>query len=421
MIDKSKYIVLDVETNGLSSQKDDLLSISLYSPDREEFYDRFLPLDLQNDVLTTFINGITKKMLMNKEHLTQQEFDDLINRFELNKRIILTYGKLDKTFIKAYLKRHKIKGFESLNFHNIKDDIISSSYTNGLLTKDNICNALKIDGVTSVHSGHNDCLLEWKLFEKMDGKKWFVAYTFEFCPSNIKHKRENWYIYEYSDEYIIPVSYLHSHPKIIKVLSLPNIEMNSEVVFRYTFSDKCSPEYARQPAGIASEHLIKRMLNAKVLDNREYLIANKQKLKYLGCIEAEDVETILYAENDDGTIRAIRPEDKLFVEAINKQTEAIRQEINPVIEYIKNDIFKNEEIFAQELIVNKQLGILGLCDFSNSNACLEAKWHFAYSFNKKYIDEFKYQLYITSNSRPCYIIVGSENSIEISKITFKIE
>ena len=33
IMDKSKYVVLDVETNGLSSLKHDLLSISIYKPD----------------------------------------------------------------------------------------------------------------------------------------------------------------------------------------------------------------------------------------------------------------------------------------------------------------------------------------------------------------------------------------------------
>ena len=66
MIDKSKYVVLDVETNGLSSMRDDLLSISLYRPDTEDFYSRFLPLELQKDVYTTYINGIKKRDLKDK-------------------------------------------------------------------------------------------------------------------------------------------------------------------------------------------------------------------------------------------------------------------------------------------------------------------------------------------------------------------
>ena len=36
MIDSSKFVVLDVETNGLSSVRDNLLSISIYKPDTNE-------------------------------------------------------------------------------------------------------------------------------------------------------------------------------------------------------------------------------------------------------------------------------------------------------------------------------------------------------------------------------------------------
>ena len=41
-INAKDYVVLDVETNGLSSLRDDLLSISIYKPDDKKTYDRFL-------------------------------------------------------------------------------------------------------------------------------------------------------------------------------------------------------------------------------------------------------------------------------------------------------------------------------------------------------------------------------------------
>ena len=66
-----KYVVLDVETNGLSSLNDDLLSISIYQPDTQKLYNRFLPLELYIDVWTTPINGITKKDLKDAVPLSQ--------------------------------------------------------------------------------------------------------------------------------------------------------------------------------------------------------------------------------------------------------------------------------------------------------------------------------------------------------------
>lgn len=59
----TKYVVFDVETNGLKSKKDDLLSISFYKPDDGKEYCKFLPLELNRKIVTTHINGITEKDL----------------------------------------------------------------------------------------------------------------------------------------------------------------------------------------------------------------------------------------------------------------------------------------------------------------------------------------------------------------------
>ena len=145
-INSKDYVVLDVETNGLSSLKHDLLSISIYKPDDNKTYDRFLPLELNDFVETYWINGIDEDMLADKTPLTQEELDELVNNFELDRRTILTYGSIDEKFIKNYLKRKKINGFEKLNFYNFKHDIISSKFSEGNITKDNLCDIYEIDG-----------------------------------------------------------------------------------------------------------------------------------------------------------------------------------------------------------------------------------------------------------------------------------
>ena len=76
-LEKNKYVVLDVETNGLASLEWDLLSISIYDPDTNESYDRFLPLELNDCVLTTYINGITEEDLKDKTPISQNEFDEI--------------------------------------------------------------------------------------------------------------------------------------------------------------------------------------------------------------------------------------------------------------------------------------------------------------------------------------------------------
>ena len=80
----SHYLVLDVETNGLRKARDDLLSISIFDPYSGVCYNRFLPLDLQPIVLTSDINGITTKQLESCSHITQQELDELFERFDFS-------------------------------------------------------------------------------------------------------------------------------------------------------------------------------------------------------------------------------------------------------------------------------------------------------------------------------------------------
>lgn len=105
-VDASKYVVLDVETNGLSSVRDDLLSISIFKPDTGETYNRFLPLEMNSSVNTTHINGIKAKDLRGLLPLSQDEVDEIIRVFELKTRTILTYGRLDEKFVTKNLSQN---------------------------------------------------------------------------------------------------------------------------------------------------------------------------------------------------------------------------------------------------------------------------------------------------------------------------
>lgn len=226
----TKYVVFDVETNGLKSKKDDLLSISFYKPDDGKEYCKFLPLELNRKIVTTHINGITEKDLANATALTQSEFDCIIQDFELEKRTILIYaGKnFDALFLSEYLKRHHILGFDKLNFYNFKRNIISSRYSQGNITKDNLCALFEIDGVETVHSGSNDCKLEWKLFKKMDG--YFYLVTEGGSEDNV---------FRLNADYIVPASLLSSHPNLSRVLcERPYIECQSTLVKSFEIDAK---------------------------------------------------------------------------------------------------------------------------------------------------------------------------------------
>ena len=385
-INSKDYVVLDVETNGLSSLKHDLLSISIYKPDDNKTYDRFLPLELNSFVETYWINGIDEDMLSGKTPLTQEEFDELVNDFELDRTTILTNGSIDEKFIKNYLKRKKINGFEKLNFYNFKHDIISSKFSEGNITKDNLCNIYGIDGTKDIHSGLNDCILEWKLFEKMNGNKLIII-------SNT--------VNEFNDEYMIPASYLQTYPNFkYSIKNYPKINYELIPIKSFDIRSKDLEKFDTNISGMTIEHLINTMIEAKDVNSETLLFQtqNRNKLKMIGKLPSM-IHTISAIFNNDGTITAVNKEDEEKVKRINEVTLAIKKEILPLILYIKSQIFNNEKILSQELVLNENDNVMAKCDLSSNNTILEIK-----AFNGNDIDKFKYQLYYEANGRDIYLL-----------------
>lgn len=362
--DPTEYVVFDVETNGLKSKQADLLSISFYKPDDGKEYSKFLPLELNRKIDTTHINGITEQDLVGATALTQLEFDRIVEEFELEKRIILIYagGNFDASFLSAYMKRHRILGFEKLNFYNFKKNIISSRFSHGNITKDNLCSIFKVDGVKTVHSGSNDCKLEWKLFEKMDG--YFYLVTEGSGEDNV---------FRLNEDYIIPASLLSSHPNLSCVLSeRPYIECQSTLVKAFEIDSKGIEKFPTNFTGMTIEHLINSMLDVDVQNSRRFLLENKLKLDFIGKIP-NGVTMVPMSFNPDGTVTALHKEDKQMEKRINSTAKNLKERIRPLVDFIKYEIFKNERILSQELVVDYENNILALCDLSTDKTILEIK------------------------------------------------
>lgn len=400
---EKKYVVLDVETNGLSSINDDLLSISIFKPDDKKTYNRFLPLELNQDVYTTHINGIKKKDLRRAKGLSQEDVDTIIKDFELDRRIILTYGNLDERFIRNYFKRKKLKGFDILKFYNFKHDIISSGFSGGNITKDNMCNLYKIKKIKRIHTGANDCRLEWKLFKKMNGKKLLVI---------------NDKVFELTEEYIIPVSYLSTYPNFKYCFNqFPSIDINTEEIKRLIVKGKDIRKFEANISGVTIEHLINVLLGVKIIDSADFLLENKRKLKYIGRLPSTYREIPILL-NSDGTITGLNIIDKEKVDTINQVIGELKSKMTPLICYLKEEIFRGEDIFSHELVISPDRKVLSVCDLSSNTSVVEIKSHIP---NLK---KMKYQLYYESRGRKSYLLhtdwskMPKQLDFIISKIEF---
>lgn len=394
----TEYVVLDVETNGLRSKEHDLLSISIYKPDDGKEYDRFLPLDLNDHIPVdiTAINGIRKRQLRGKKHLSQEEVDKLFVEFELDKRTMLHYGNLDERFIKAYFERHGLLGYEMMRFFNFKKLICASKYSDGSLSKDNLCRMFGIEGVTDVHSGINDCRLEWALFKAIGGRHLLAKMT------------ENGYSIEtLSPDYIVPVSYLTTFPNLSRAFDRPYLDAESTPIFHQTVEFELPPDaFAMRlilnGTGMVLEHLINVMLAVKKQDNGAYLARNRSQNELLGTFD-HATHFIPTCFNPDGTITFQKgtfqkDEHKTTENAFNHFVGTLRNLIQPCIEFIKQDIFGGAQISSQELVVHESLGILALCDLSSEDAVLEVK---AYPAK---LDDVKEQLFYEANGRKTYLL-----------------
>lgn len=391
-VDPKEYVVFDIETNGLKAKSDDILSISLYKPDDRKTFSRFLPLELSRVIKTTEINGITKNDLDGAVPLKQRDIDMLFEEFELERRTILIYAPLDgfdDIFLYHYMKRKHLRGFEKLRFYNIKNQMISSGFSHGNVTKDNLCKMFKISNVRNVHSGINDCRLEWELFKKMDGDYFFIT---DSCPYDK--------VFRFTEDYIIPVGYLNSHPNLRKMIkNLPSIDCDPKEVYSLSI-DLSNTEIRKFPTnfnGAIIENLLNKMLSAKNLkeESKQFLFDNKCKLEYVGKIPSA-VDAVPMKYNDDGTYTSINENHAGLAKEMNYFAVTLKQELMPLVSYIKEEIFANKHIFSQELVVNKEHNVLTLCDLSSENAVLEIKTN---SINS---EKYKYQLFFESKGRKCY-------------------
>ena len=388
----SNYVVLDVETNGLESQRCDLLSISLYRPDTGAAYSRLLPLDLNDDVYTTKYNGLRKEDIEGAEHLTQDEVDRLFDEFEIDKRTVLHYGNLDVRFVRDYFARHNIKGFLRMCFYNFKQQICASGFSDGSLTKDNLCRFFNIPGVEDVHNGANDCLLEWKLFEKIDGR-----YLLGRLVSGGKDGEMQWRLSAINPGYIIPVSYLATYSNLSRIIDRPRILCDDEEVFRLEITGDLIKRFPTNFSGMVIENLFNSALDVAKVDNSAFLEGNAAKNELLGYMPSQTrgVPTVF---NADGTVSMALESDGVLEKEINASTKQIAEQIRPLIDFIRRDIFQCKQIMSQELVVDSSMGILALCDLSTEDAILEMKTS---SCNSQSHAE---QLYYESRGRASYLL-----------------
>ena len=176
---------------------------------------------------------------------------------------------------------------DKLHFFDFKRLIHSGRSTSFPVTKDNLCRAFGIGGVSSTHTSKNDCMLEWKLFEAMDGQHLLVT------EGNV---------FKLNHGYVVPASYLDSFSGLREYAGVPKRYVEAQKVFALELSEGATREFVRFPnniSGVTVEHLIDSEVQARQVDARKRLLRNKSKLEYVESFPGAS-EPIPVELGDDG-------------------------------------------------------------------------------------------------------------------------
>ena len=151
------------------------------------------------------------------------------------------------------------------------------------------------------------------------------------------------------------------------------------------------------------------------------MIKNKANLEYIGALK-NVMQDIPITFGNNGTINAVNPTDKEFVEEVNRVTAVILDNITPLIDYIKDNIFANGKVLSQELCFSADNKVFALCDLSNEESIMEIKTFKVLQNDQILLDEIAQQLYYQSRGRKVFILsIEFEKHLEKGSILSKID
>ena len=163
-----EYVVIDVETTGLSSEEDRIIEIAaIYIKDGEisKSYQTLIRQDkpLGKDIVE--LTNITDDML-EKDGIPIKNALEELNSFVGSKPIVCHNARFDCSFLTAESKRSDIKLFRSRCIDTLQ---LSRSKLDGVkqFTLAHLCEYLGIE-VGTTHRALSDCELTFKLFEKLN-------------------------------------------------------------------------------------------------------------------------------------------------------------------------------------------------------------------------------------------------------------
>jgi DNA polymerase III epsilon subunit-like protein len=168
----NEYVVLDIETTGLNSLTDDIIQICIYRND-DDYFCKYLPLTKKSTNTAYEINKISDDDLKNATHITQEDVNYIIDKFDLKNKIVAIWtgeNLFDRTFLETYFLEHDLTGLENIKFFNARK-LLNNFPELGFkyAPKDKIASLYGIN-IENAHNALEDCIMQHTITENLLNK-----------------------------------------------------------------------------------------------------------------------------------------------------------------------------------------------------------------------------------------------------------
>ena len=103
----------------------------------------------------------------------------------------------------------------------------------------------------------------------------------------------------------------------------------------------------------------------------------------------------------------------------DKEFQDMKILLQPVADYLRSNVFGQDPIARQELVIRQDLKVFGKCDFSTPKAIVEMKSLYSKRSLRELSDLYRGQLYVTANNRDCYLLVAQGRKVSIYRVSFR--
>lgn len=417
------YLVMDLETNGPRWRVDDLVSLTIYDPRSGQAYHRPLLIEHLDVLLTGYIHHLSYEECRRTKPLSQDELDFLLDYFDMeSKKIIFVSSTClwDIHFLTHYQSTHSLEGFEHLSFIQSEDLFpLFAKYLKDGKEKEKLCQMLSLD--KDQEKGNLPyplccAIKEFKLLLKLKNEPLFFYDKDQLCS--------------YKDDYLIPFDEFYQDDRLSRIADIQKKPVDGirKPVLDITFSVSLLEKFTIDANYVISsifKAFFRNTLKAKEVQSKDFEMMNLGKLDYLGCLYEDRP---LKLKEEASLFKSMKNIDAVRYQQLRPYLTRFYEEMKPILFYIRDKIFKSEEVLMHEIVISEDHKVYSVCPFSCKKSILQFVDHDCFSGKRDLYDHLAQKLFFQAKGREVYLVstlvrdeVIAKNQYEVHSLEIRLD